>query len=325
MSVIKVYDKIFEEIRQRYSPTSIIEGAADNEAIFDYFQKPRYKNLKKWSTLFNRNLNILIPQLSEKFDAAFPGVIKDTIYEIPSVRDYCKTVTGFDPLDPEDQKIIFKMLDDIREKDLNIAVVGYGGAMINWLWDLWLLAYHVGYTKPIFRNIIVYEKENLSFTNLLRVGKPVALNSYVSVLLTDDNQLNKLNLIREEFNLAQRLTISERYLEDGEELDTLRSKDFIFIGAPNLQTRVMLENDPFFFFGHGDNELEVFYRPRVDTELSFETYGKVDIPVLLSNIAAGTIQMLGVFNSVQNKKDFSFEQGESVYRIDYNEYLGISS
>lgn len=317
---IKVFNKLYEEIRQRYAPDSIIKGALDNHAIHQLFTKKDFKVLKKYKQCFNPNMLVIIPNLSQVFPIPYTGRKAETIYHNQYIRDYCLATTGIDPITEKGKQEIRDILKAIQAKEMKLAIIGYGGAMINFLWDTYLLAFLSNFNEPVFKEICVFEKEAISFTNILRIGKPILLESYLSIYLNENGTLNKLNLIREEFQLAEDVTLIEDYLTTPDDLKELVDNDFVLIGAPNFDARVLLQDSNFFFFGHANNELEIFFQPVVNTELTFESYGSIDIPVLLSNIAAGTIEMLRIFAGfdVQNPK---YEKSESVFRIDYGEIM----
>ncbi len=317
---IKVFDKLYEEIRHRYAPDSIIKGALDNHAIHQLFTKKDFKVLKKYKQCFNPNTLVIIPNLSQVFPIPYTGRKAETVYHNQYVRDYCLATTGIDPMTPEGKEEIHGILRAIQAKEMKLAVIGYGGAMINFLWDTYLLAFLSNFNEPVFKEICVFEKEAISFTNILRIGKPVLLESYLSIYLNETGALNKLNMIREEFQLAEDVTLIEDYLTDEADLKELVDNDFVLIGAPNFDARVLLQDSNFFFFGHANNELEIFFQPIVNTELTFESYGSIDVPVLLSNIAAGTIEMLRVFTGFDVKNP-GYEKSESVFRIDYGEIM----
>ncbi len=317
---IKVFDKLYEEIRHRYAPDSIIKGALDNHAIHQLFTKKDFKVLKKYKTCFNPNTLVIIPNLSQVFPIPYTGRKSETIYHNQYVRDYCIATTGIDPMTIEGKAEIHSILKAIQAKGMKLAVIGYGGAMINFLWNVYLLAFLSDFNEPIFEEICVFEKEAISFTNILRLGKPILLESYLSIYLNESGTLNKLNLIREEFQLAKDVTLIEDYLTEAEDLKELVDNDFVLVGAPNFEARKLLEDSNFFFFGHANNELEIFFQPIVNTELTFESYGSIDVPVLLSNIAAGTIEMLRIFTSFDSKNP-GYTKSESCFRIDYGEIM----
>ena len=317
---IKVFDKLYEEIRPRYAPDSIIKGALDNHAIHQLFTKKDFKVLKKYKTCFNPNTLVIIPNLSQVFPIPYTGRKAETIYHNQYVRDYCIATTGIDPMTEAGKAEIHDILRAIQAKEMKLAVIGYGGAMINFLWNTYLLAFLSDFNEPVFKEICVFEKEAISFTNILRVGKPVLLESFLSIYLNESGSLNKLNMIREEFQLAEDVTLIEDYLTEEDDLKELVDSDFLLIGAPNFEARKLLEDSNFFFFGHANNELEIFFQPIVNTELTFESYGSIDVPVLLSNIAAGTIEMLRIFTAFDVKNP-GYEKSQSLFRIDYAETM----
>jgi len=317
---INVFDKIYEEIRHRYSPESIIPGALDNDALTQYFTKKDFKILKKYKNYYNQNILVIIPNLSQAFPIPYVGRKVETIYHIQDLRDYCIRTTGIDPMTEEGQVEIHKILRRIQSKEMKLAVIGYGGAMINFLYNTYLLAFLSNFNEPVFKEICIFEREAISFTNILRLGKPVILESFLDIQLNESGSLNKLNLLREEYQLAEEVTPVEDYLTSDEDLKELVDNDFVLIGAPNFEARKLLEDTNFFFFGHANNELEIFYQPLVDTELTFESYGSIDIPVLISNIGAGTIEMLKILSDFDTQNP-GYEKSESLFCIDYEKEM----
>jgi len=320
---INIMDKINEGIRHRYATDSIIKKAFDNH-VCHQLSTSTLKLKKRHELYFNPNLLILKPDLTEKFKVSFAGNNKKSIYFNPVVREYVEKIVGFDPITPEGKAKIRSMLSDLSKKRLKIVIVGYGGAMINFLWNLYLLSFISSFNDPIFEHIVVYEKENISLTNILRISKPILLESFLDIH-QKEGRLPKVRLLREEFQLADSITSYIRYLEDPEEIKILNDDGYIFIGAPNFEARMKLEETNFIFMGHANNELEIFFQPIVNNDLTFESYGSIDIPVLLSNLAAGTISMIDILGQFQtDKNEFAFEKGASLLKIDYGEINGIS-
>ena len=320
---IRIFDKIAEEIRMRYSDKSIVKGAADNEAIFKYFNSGSFKVLKRWDLLFNPNLNVIFPELAQKFPIPYPGK-KTYLYKNPVIKKYIQDILGWNPVD--DPEKIIKLFKKVKEKNINLIVVGYGGAMINFLYNLSNLKDLVGFNEPIFKSMYAFEKENIAFTNILRLGKPIALEAYMEVFVNSKNGpigLNKLNLLKDELNLAEDVLLVEDYLTE-ENIAELEDEDLpnkVFIGAPNFTARKLLEDSNFYFFGHSGHEIEIFYKPYVDTELARETYGSIDIPTLISNIALGTIAQLEIWAKVEDINNPGFENSQSLFKQDMEEYL----
>jgi hypothetical protein len=315
---VNVIEKIQEEIRHRYSETSIIKSAIDNDVITGLGKS--FKLLKRHDTYMNPNLLILNPELTSTFPISYNGNKNKTIYFNDIVKKYCMDVVGYDPTTPEGKERVRELLDNIAKKKLKLAVIGYGGAMINFLWNTYLLAFISSYNEPIFEEITIYEKESISLTNILRLSKPIILDSFLSIHCNDDGSLPKIRLIKEEFQLTKKMVLFKRFLTEESEVKALEKEGYVFIGAPNFAARQLLENSPFFFLGHANNELEIFYQPLVNTDLTFESYGSIDVPVLLSNLAVGTIKQLELFLEVDTSKKKSstnFEKSQSLFKVDY--------
>jgi len=324
---VNVMEKIQEEIRHRYAESSIIKHALDNDVI-SKLGKSNFRLLKRFTTYMNPNLLILNPSLTNTFPISYNGNKSKTIYFNDTIKKYCIDVVGYDPTTPEGKAKVHSLLDSIAQKNLKICIVGYGGAMINFLWNTYLLAFISSYNDPIFEEITIFEKDNISLTNILRISKPVILDSFLNIHCNDDGSLPKIRLIQEEFQLTKKMSLFKRYLEDEKEVKRLVKDGFVFIGAPNFEARILLQDAPFYFLGHANNELEIFYQPLVNTELTFESYGSIDVPVLLANLAVGTIKMLEILNDIptQGKKNYpkpTHGKSESLFRIDYGEVYDL--
>ena len=324
VEVLKIGDILNEKIRVRYSEDSILSkyGICDNE-VATRMLAGKTKVLKKWKDIYNPNMNVIFPEISELIPVTPPGVLNDTIYNKEIVKRYCNDIIGWNPIDNPDKAE--ELLRNIQSKNLKIAVIGYGGAMINFLYFVYLLTYYANFNEPIFEEIAVFEKENIAFTNLLRLGKPLVLKNYLDIFVENQDipTIKKLYLLEEEQRLTKNIIIQiDGYLEDQDDIDELKNQGYILIGAPNFAARQLLEqNDmPFFFFGHANNELEIFYQPVVDSDLTVESYGSIDIPVLLSNIAVGTIAQLQIWNDMDLENN-PFEKSQSLFRIDMGEWL----
>lgn len=326
-TTISVMEKIQEEIRHRYAGTSIIKSALDNDVI-SKLGDSNFKLLKRFTTYMNPNLLILNPSLTSTFPISYNGNKQKTIYFNDIVKQYCADIVGYDPTTPEGKIKIHALLKSIAEKELKLCIVGYGGAMINFLWNTYLLAFISSYNDPVFKEIVVFEKENISLTNILRISKPVILESFLNIHCDDDGALPKIRLIKEEFQLSEKLSLFKRYLTDEKEVKQMVKDGFIFTGAPNFEARILLQKTPFYFLGHANNELEIFYQPIVNTELTFESYGSIDVPVLLANLAVGTIKLLEIFNNipiVKTKPKPTHAVSESLLKIDYGKIYGLDT
>jgi hypothetical protein len=71
-------------------------------------------------------------------------------------------------------------------------------------------------------------------------------------------------------------------------------RHFIF-GAPNYEARKFLQDAPFIFAGHSDNEISFYSRPIVDSDLTRETYGKINLDYFFINILKGAEELINIF------------------------------
>jgi len=207
-------------------------------------------------------------------------------------------------------KNIFENFKKLRSQKYDLVVLGYGGAMMNTLWNWSVYARYLSVTYP-FKSITVYEPENIAFTNLLRIGKPMVYrdyyNEYVILysfhLKSDMNydpekykSLPKIATFDEEAILGKRINLQPKYF-DKSELKKYDLEKTIFIGAPDMETRAMLAEAGanFFMLGHHDNRVRISKCPVPEGDnLLQETYGTVEIPVLLMNLQLASMKMIEI-------------------------------
>ena len=302
---IYVKDHIKEMIRQKYAPVSKI--GADNSVVhnvFNFFDEEDVKKIiEENGILFNPNIQLL----QEEFDYASKFKYNETINE-PLIYDYLasnglKEVAKHASLDwaikelPYASKKLKKKFNEVKKNQWDFISIGYGGAMSNVLWNLFLLA-NTFEIFSIFNNISIYEKDELSFSNLLRFGKPVIHRAFSKYQL-DEDTVQKPLLISQEYRLANNnFEIFSKFLKED---DIKKIKDNhenpIIIGAPNFEARELLQKHdvPFLFVGHGDNEVTITYKPNIHFAVQ-ETYGKIDIPVLIVNLWMATYKLIDILS-----------------------------
>ncbi len=184
----------------------------------------------------------------------------------------------------------------IRDKDINLCLVGYGGATVNMLHNMynWSMALS---EVAIFKNIVIFESDTVDFSNLVRFGKPISFDytaafaSFRSESSPHIKTLKKISMLSAEKELSKKrkiISFSE-WLKDSH-AESLKKKDYILIGAPDLETRQMLNkiDSTFYFMGHSDYEVDIVFQPEITSGLVVENYGSIDIPVLLINLQIAT-------------------------------------
>ncbi|MEA3280211.1 MAG: hypothetical protein U9Q38_06400 [Thermodesulfobacteriota bacterium] len=187
-----------------------------------------------------------------------------------------------------DLQEVYDLMHGVAERELYFISVGYGGIMINTLYFLALLAKESGYKGTMFRRTGIYDPDTLDITNLYRLYPDLSQVSCeggrkvgVAYSMHDHSQGNPLGGVDVR---ACRFSKADIPSQEGREA--------VIVGAPDFQTREDLVGTPFLFMGHAGNELQIYKTPRVDTELTRETYGSVDTTIFLYNVLLGTVELL---------------------------------
>lgn len=75
--------------------------------------------------------------------------------------------------------------------------------------------------------------------------------------------------------------------------------DYIFYGAPDIETRELLAQDDWKFISatHGDNYCQLYIKPEQDSSLQVESYGMINLSVFFMNHVKMTISFLELLAS----------------------------
>lgn len=184
-----------------------------------------------------------------------------------------------------DMKRFKKALQIVKERELTFVSVGYGGLSINMLHFLSMLAYRVD-VQDVFKGLHIYENDNISYTNVMRVYKDL---THVKCKLGE--RLNKTSLFDED-NLAENILVHQYYLLE-EHIGEI-GEDVIFFGAPDFNTRDMLSKYNFIFGGHTGDEVAFVYKPKVDRDLTIETYGTINLSSFYLNMMKAVEELVYV-------------------------------
>jgi hypothetical protein len=256
-------------------------------------------NIIQMSRQLMTNIPININGYPESFTSDITNKILDELNIRPTIEDF----------------------QAIKDKGIKLCLVGYGGAMINMLYNMYLWSMELSVTQP-FEKIVIFEKDTLDFSNIPRLGKPISSLYYPDFMqYYDDNVKNlktlpKLALLNQESELCQnRKIIDFQDWLDENAANKIESKNYVFVGAPTLETRNMLSDKNFYFMGHGDHEVEISYRPRVTSGLVVETYGTIDIPTLLVNLQLSTAAFIKHLAGDDKVLD-----GEAIFKFNMEEY-----
>lgn len=277
---INVQEQLIEKIRMKYKDSSILPFA-DNEIVRGYFN-----DRGSMTPEDIKNLKVMNPNISKMDLRLISGIPKTDSY---APEHFTNKMLRYILRDLDIMPTV-EDLEAIKDRKIKLTVVGYGGAMVNLLFNLKLWQHELG-VNGIFDRMVLFENDNVEFTNLMRFGKEVVFEYYPKIPGVSENvtALPKLMLLREEKDLVNKVkpNMFNRWL-NAEEAQLLHDAGYIFVGAPTFEARLFLEDKKFYFIGHGNTEVDVTFAPKVNASLGNETYGTIDIPVLILNLHIAT-------------------------------------
>ena len=195
-----------------------------------------------------------------------------------------------------------------RLRRVAVVFVGFGGYMSN------VKHYESLKNRYAYNNILryynYYENDNLSFTNIPRMAGQLDHHK----ILMDNEPSNKLDFYTLNGNKYF------KYLDENE-LNDLKSRysRIIFVGSPDMQTRKLLENEMFFFFGNRDNSFTIVKSPTA-SNMAIDAYGKIDIPKFFVGCyhSADYLEQIISYCATLAPKDFEkFKNEKNVYIADF--------
>lgn len=177
----------------------------------------------------------------------------------------------------------------LADKQTNVCVIGYGGMMINMIY-IWSQIQQYYRLPAVFDDLEIWEPDSLSFSNCFRLLKSPLRYTRGTISL-----MRKINLLTPvERKLAKCIDTHDTRLDSSH----IHSYDgYTFIGAPDFDTRVLLEGKPFLSCLHSDDKISIISSPVVDSSLTAETYGRVNVNTLFPNIYLASAQMLKILDS----------------------------
>jgi hypothetical protein len=211
-----------------------------------------------------------------------------------------------------DMKRLKENMKKVKEKEITFVSIGYGGLSINVLHFLSLLSYRVG-VDELFEHLHVYENDYVSATNMIRFYKDM-----FKFPVSYEQRVLKLELFEEE-NLAKEVTMHNYRLEQEYVEATKKYKNVVFFGAPDFETRKILEGENFMFAGHQGDKVILVKTPVVDTMLTRETYGTINLTSFFINMLVLTD---GIIDQLANGFD---DADDDDIIFEYNSKEVISS
>jgi len=323
---MKIYLRNFleEAIRQRYAPISQL--GADNEIIFNKFSRNEIHSMifDENIPIFNNNIAMMSGFTSAAQQDYSPILFRKGFPEyLKKMRLNEKLFGNF---------WITRQLRDEIEKIINkkytLVVIGYGGAMQNILYNLFMFSKYLK-IYPWFQNLFLFENDILETTNIFRIGKPLVNKSLSRFEKYKTDNLNyqidnnflkvlpKIYAFNEESQLAKKNHLIKKYFTINDAKEILEKyENVIFIGAPDFETRQALHemNAPFIMIGHSNNAVSITKCPKIEGLIT-ETYGSIDIPVLLMNLWGASYKFIEL---LANSNINLIEPDTNIFRFDFD-------
>jgi hypothetical protein len=273
---IDIATLIADKIKVRYAEITEKTMGSKNMVIDAFY--PTYVR----NSLVSHITPFATTTLSKKCSAISPFIASElNVYNI-KIDDMTKML-GY-------SKIHLKtMLETIKDKKLNLCLVGLGGTGMNFMhWAEEI----TNYTNSIniFEKIVIFDDDVVDITNIFRF--PQILNPHSAYPSTETK---KINAIPNASILCNSLIKNSSYLYT-ENI----TEDYIFYGAPDIATRELFSNIPsakFISGTHGDNDCQLYIKPMQDSELQVESYGMINLSVFFMNQLKMTIEFLALLAS----------------------------
>jgi len=300
---------LMEQIRHRYAPVGKISD--DNEIIANLFNDEF--DVEEDVSVLNENINLLIPELLGDYQSSHPKYLETKNFwkvmkkSLPESLEKIKKIKS---------REIESLIKKINKKHLKLCFVGFGGANSNLLYNMGLIS-RVN-NKSIVDEIYVIEPENWAFTNILRVGKPVldkARSRFSN--LAESESFQKIETIDEtEKSVSSDYFLTEVDYLTKEKILSLKEEGYIFIGAPDFSTRNLLQecDADFLMIGHSGNSIRITKNPTINGAV-VETYGSIDIGILLMNLWAATFNLLDI---LANQNVEEIVEGTELFSFDFD-------
>ena len=301
-------DYLEDQIRHRYSEKGLISD--DNEFLFHLFDEDYYYESDK--VFLNENLRLLkgdninyneyIPKYmyTKTFWKIMSKGLPESLNNIKSIRN----------------KKLETIVKKVSKKGIKLCSVGYGGASTNILFNLYLI--NNIHKTPLFEELKIYEPDNWALSNIFRIGKPILHQAFSRFTnISGNDTIYKIQTLNLEKDLVKnKLEARASYLTEEEALK-LEEEGFIFIGAPDFKTREMLERigATFIMTGHANNSVRLTKNPVLSGGAIIETYGSIDIGVLLMNFWMATFNLL---DALANKEIHKLENDTEIFKTDFN-------
>ncbi len=295
-------DEIEDKIRQRYA----------------IFSKPRDNSRNPIIDSFAPKM--LIDLNDEQRDGFVKTYLPSTSY---AISDWFSNVLGVRQIPFKylletlnvDENILKKQLLDLKRKKLNMVYVGVGGSGINNIYWLEKILNHYSFVN-LFNSVELFDKDVFDITNLFRI--PYDLTSKgVSYKV---QSINKNSIISSKFS-RNTVNLNQEHLNNYEE----NSLDYIYFGAPDLNTRAMLVESGAKFISatHGDDDCSLMTNPIINDSLQTESYGMIKLTTFFMNQLKMTLDFIAFLASDDDDKWTPTEDNEMniIMKFNFTDYI----
>ena len=181
-----------------------------------------------------------------------------------------------------DQEVLKKDLEELKAAQLNLIIVGYGGYSINTIEFLYQFCIRHNIVD-LFKYVAIFEDDNLTYTNCLRIYPNL------SVPAGSSNSISKFEVFNQKYDgvLSSNINIVYHRLDAETYNEYYKGKNVTLLGAPDFETRALLEDARFIFGGHSGDEVALINNPIVNAQLTTESYGTVNPTTLFLNLIKG--------------------------------------
>lgn len=177
-------------------------------------------------------------------------------------------------------------LEELKAAEMNLIIVGYGGYSINTIEFLYQFCIRLGITN-LFKYIAIYEDDNLTYTNCLRIYPNLSTPSASS------NSIPKFDVFNDKYDkvLSENINLVFHRLDAETYKEYYEGKNVTLLGAPDFETRQLLEEARFIFGGHSGDEVALINKPIINAQITTESYGTVNPTTLFLNLIKGSTKL----------------------------------
>ena len=310
---IKINNLIFDKIKFRYEffdDRYIRDRLRQNKMILDTFYP-----FMLASNILDPTREMRLQNTSNSGYAISERVAQDIGAKILHISELT-AMLGYTKTD------ISKLLQAVKNKEYNIALVGAGGTGSNFMHWLYQMCEWTG-KEQIFRKLYIADDDDYDIPNMLRIP---FLPEYGRARPEETSK--KINLLPKKFKILSASTtrkVEKFVASTADASGTLvaarlgnRNKTVVY-GAPDIGTRGWLTASDWTFIAatHRDNEFSLVENPAVDNDLMMETYGKITLSKFFLNHLTMTIAFLKHLKD--REVDFGTTEENVILRANFNE------